>query len=94
MWVKSVICSLLSMSVVGNIRSALGHNEVSARKLAGAGCSELFNVHRDRNNLSGMYSVPKERGRYVKMQFCEENLFPCQSFKKSGNSWGKSMIKH
>ena len=60
MWVKSVICSLLSMSAAGDVRSTLGHNEVSARKLAGAGCSELLKVHRDRNNLSGMYSVPKE----------------------------------
>ena len=67
MEVKSVICSSLSVGVVGDVRSTLGHNEGSARKLAGTGCSELWRVHKDRRSLSGIFSVPRERGGYVKM---------------------------
>ena len=64
----SIICSLLSAGVVGDVRSVLGHNEGSARKLAGMGCSEPWRVHEDRRSLSEIILVPREQGRYVKMQ--------------------------
>ena len=38
---KSVVCSSSSMGAVGDVRSALGHDEGSASKLAGMGCSDL-----------------------------------------------------
>ena len=36
---KSVVCSSLSAGAVVDIRSTLGHDEGSARKLMGTGCS-------------------------------------------------------
>ena len=57
MSVKSVVCSLLSVGVVGDIRSVLGHDEGSASKLVGTGCSELWRVHKDRRNLSNVVLV-------------------------------------
>ena len=57
MSVKSVVCSLLSAGVVGDIRSVLGHDEGSASKLVGTGCSGLWRVHKDRRNLSNVVLV-------------------------------------
>ena len=54
---KSAICSSLSAGVVGDVRSMLGHDEGSASKLAGTGCSELWRVHKDRRNLSNVVLV-------------------------------------
>ena len=65
--VKCIVCSLLSAGAVGHIRSVCGHNEGSARKLAGAGCSDPLEVHKDRMTLSNVFSAPKECGGYVKM---------------------------
>ena len=58
--VRSVVCSSLSMGAVGDVRSTLGHDEGSARKLAGMGCSEPWRVHKDRSSLSAIFSVPRE----------------------------------
>ena len=55
--VKSVVCSSLSAGAVGDVRSASGHDEGSASKLAGMGCSELWRVHKDRRNLSNVVLV-------------------------------------
>ena len=55
--VKSVVCSSLSVGAVGDVRSTSGHDEGSASKLAGAGCSELWRVHKDRRNLSNVVLV-------------------------------------
>ena len=41
-------------------RCMSGHDEGSARKLAGMGCSEPWRVHKDRRSLSGIFSVPRE----------------------------------
>ena len=57
MRVKSVVCSSLSAGVVGDVRSVSGHDEGSASKLAGTGCSELWRVHKDRRNLSNVVLV-------------------------------------
>ena len=54
---KSIVCSSLSAGVVGDIRNASGHDEGSASKLAGMGCSELWRVHKDRRNLSNVVLV-------------------------------------
>ena len=35
MWVKSIICRLLSVGVLDDVRSVLGHDEGSVRKLVG-----------------------------------------------------------
>ena len=67
MWMKSIVWSSLSMGVVDDIRSALGHDEGSASKLVGIGCSELWRVYKDRRSLSDIILVSKEWGRYVKM---------------------------
>ena len=57
MSVKSVVCSSLSAGAVGDIRSVLDHDEGSASKLVGTGCSELWRVHKDRRNLSNVVLV-------------------------------------
>ena len=56
----SIVCSLLSVGAVDDIRSMSGHDEGSARKLAGMGCSEPWRVHKDRRSLSGIFSVLRE----------------------------------
>ena len=63
---KSIVCGSLSIGVVGEVRSMLGHNEDSARKLVGTGCSELWRVHNNRRSLSSVTSVPRGCGGYVK----------------------------
>ena len=64
---KCIVCSSLSMGAVGHIRSMCSHDEGSARKLAGAGCSDLLEVHKDRGILLDVSSIPKGRGGHVKM---------------------------
>ena len=41
----------------GDVRSVSGHDEGSASKLVGMGCSELWRVHKDRRNLSNVVLV-------------------------------------
>ena len=68
-WVKCVVCHLLSTGVVAHVRSTCSHNKCSAKKPVGVGCSDPLEVHKDR-----------------RIDLCEENPFPCQSFKKSKSS--------
>ena len=71
---KSVVCSSLSAGAVGDVRSASGHDEGSASKLAGTGCS------------GESTKIGVCEGQVCKDTNRKENLFPHRSFKKSENS--------